>query len=514
MNDDVELLHRYVESGSEVAFAAIVERYKGLVYASALRQTRSPDMAEEITQAVFIILARKASTLRRDAILSGWLFRTTCFAARDALKIERRRQRREQEASLMNPDQANLSTDEHALWQEIAPVLDESLLRLDETDRYALLLRFFEQKKLAEVARVLGLSEDGARKRVERALQKLRTLLGQRGVAVPAAILVAVLSANAAPAAPVTLAVATTAATATTASLVKGTLALMTWSKAKIAVVTVFALLFVNSATVVTILLVRGQRSPRQLAAIAMAPETNSFSEDALVMTDFTEAPPDKDGFISLFNGRDLTGWNYNPNVWSVSNGLIVARAPIDSRQTVHVMPWSGGEVDDFELRLQVRTVANCNSGVPVRARWAQHRWFPGYQAEIHGQNTGLLIIAGAGRERKLSRAGWRTIAREENGQDTLESLKPVSDLAKITAARNAVENAEWCDFRVIAQASRFIIHLNGVTVVDTRDEHPTKSVYVGMLGLEYMHKRGTNDAVEFKDIRFRRGVVVADAPH
>src|SRR5437899_8731518 len=100
MNDDAELLHRYVESGSEVAFAAIVERYKGLVYASALRQVRNPDLADEIAQAVFVVLARKASTLRRGIILSGWLFRTTCFAARDALKAERRRQHREHEVSL------------------------------------------------------------------------------------------------------------------------------------------------------------------------------------------------------------------------------------------------------------------------------------------------------------------------------------------------------------------------------------------------------------------------------
>src|SRR6185503_6987872 len=97
-------------------------------------------------------------------------------------------------------------------WQEVAPVLDESLARLGETDRHSLLLRFFEQKKLADVGRALGLSEDGARKRVERALEKLRALLGQRGVAVPGALLATVLAANAAPAAPVTLSVSTAAA--------------------------------------------------------------------------------------------------------------------------------------------------------------------------------------------------------------------------------------------------------------------------------------------------------------
>jgi hypothetical protein len=229
------------------------------------------------------------------------------------------------------------------------------------------------------------------------------------------------------------------------------------------------------------------------------------FSETELAVTAFTESAADKDGFISLFNGRDLTGWNYNPYVWSVSNGAIVARAPVDSRQTVHYMAWAGGEVDDFELRLKVRTTAENNSGVPMRARWAQQRWFPGYQAEIHGQNSGQFVIAGAGRERKLSRDGWRTVAREENGKDILESIEPLPDADKIAAARDAVQNGEWCDFGIIAQGPRVIIQLNGVMVTDTRDEHPVKFVPIGMIGFEYMHKRGTNDAVEFKDIRFRR---------
>src|SRR6185436_14743184 len=138
-------------------------------------------------------------------------------------------------------------------------------------------------------------------------------------------------------------------------------------------------------------------------------------SESALVITTFTEPGRDADGFISLFNGRDLTGWNYNPQVWSVVKGVITGRAPLDSRTTVHYLAWAGGAVDDFELRLKVRTTADANSGVPLRARWSQQRWLPGYQAEIHGQRSGPLVIAGAGNERQLSRAGWFSIAREEN---------------------------------------------------------------------------------------------------
>jgi RNA polymerase sigma factor (sigma-70 family) len=505
MSDDAELLRAYVESGSEAAFAQLVEHYKGLVYASALRQTGDAGLAEEITQAVFIVLARKAGTLKTGTILSGWLFRATCFAARDALKSERRRRHREHEASFMNVNETQPVSDNDALWNEIAPALDESLARLGDTDRHALLLRFFEQRKLADIGRALGLSEDGARKRVERALEKLRGQLGQRGVIAPAALLAAVLTSNAAPAAPITLAVSTTAATAAAASpLVKGTLALMTWSKAKIAVVTIVSLLLVNSGALVVVFILQHKRvSPPPDTEVAAV--TNAFSEDEVVLGTFAEPPPDNDGFISLFNGRDLSGWNYNPHVWSVTNGAITARAPLDSRTTVHYMAWAGGPVDDFELRLKVRTTGDNNSGVPLRARYGQQRWMPGYQAEIHGQRSGLFVIAGAGRERQLCRTGWRTVAKEDTGKDILESIEPLVDSDKIAAARNAMENGEWCDFSVIAQGQHFVVQLNGVTVVDTRDEHPTKFVPTGMLGLEYSHRRGTNDAVEFKDIRFKR---------
>jgi hypothetical protein len=279
----------------------------------------------------------------------------------------------------------------------------------------------------------------------------------------------------------------------------------MAWSKTKIVVATVVTLLLVNSAALVVVLVVQHRRSQARLNPVAMPVSSSAFSEDEIVLTTFSPPPPDNDGFISLFNGRDLSGWNYNPQVWSVTNGVIMARAPIDSRTTVHYMAWAGGEVQDFELRLKVRTTADANSGVPLRARWGAQRWFPGYQAEIHGQRSGLFVIAGAGRDRQLSRPGWRTVAREENGADILDALEQLPDADKIDAARAAVQSGEWCDVAIVAHGTRFTVQVNGVTMVDTRDDHPTKFVPVGMLGLEYSHRRGTNDAVEFKDIRLKR---------
>jgi RNA polymerase sigma factor (sigma-70 family) len=474
-DDDADLLRAYVERGAESVFAAIVERHKGLVYASALRQTRDAGLAEEITQVVFIILARKAATLKPGVILSGWLFRATRFAASDALRRERSRTIREHEAVLMKSSDIDPHSDEAVAWQEIAPVLDESLSRLAEPDRHALLLRFFEQKKLADVGRALGLSEEAARKRVQRALEKLRGLLGQRGVVVPSALLATVLLVNAAPAAPITLMAGATSTAVAATPLLKGTLALMAWSKTKIALVTIISLLLVNTGALMTFLIVQHGRQQRS------------------------------DGFTALFNGHDLTGWKYNTQVWSVVNGTIVGRISPETGMQNHSLLWAGGDVDDFELRLKFRTTANANSGISFRATGLKYGNLLGYQAEIEGARTGLFVIGGPGRERKLARAGWRTIAREENGQDILEQAEELADKTQVAEARSAVERGEWCDYVVIAQGSRIIIQLNGVTITDTQDEHPSKFVPSGPMGLEYTHNPGREDAVEFKDIRFKR---------
>ena len=140
MNDDLTLLREYARHNSEEAFAALVSRHVNLVYSVALRQVRNADLAEEITQAVFIILARKAVSLGPKTILSSWLCRTARYASANALTIQRRRQHREQEAHMQTILNEPASDE---TWQQIAPLLDGALEQLGQKDHDALVLRFF-----------------------------------------------------------------------------------------------------------------------------------------------------------------------------------------------------------------------------------------------------------------------------------------------------------------------------------------------------------------------------------
>jgi RNA polymerase sigma factor (sigma-70 family) len=237
---DADLIRAYVEQGAENAFAELVHRHLGLVYASALRQVERPDVAADVAQAVFILLARKASGLRREVILSGWLFRTTRFVAARVSRSEQRRLHREQEAVVMNLQSQTPSSDD-LLWREISPHLDDAVAALPESDRQAVLLRFFERKPLRDVGGQLGLSEEAAKKRVSRALEKMRTFLTHRGVTLSSAALGALLLDSRAPAAPAGLAgvigATVAAGTVTTSMTIAGLVAAGTrellWLKAR-----------------------------------------------------------------------------------------------------------------------------------------------------------------------------------------------------------------------------------------------------------------------------------------
>lgn len=254
--DDHELLAEYASTKSETAFGVLVARYVNLVYSAALRFTGNPHHAEEITQAVFIILAHKAGRLRRGTVLSGWLYHTARLTAANFVKGEIRRQFREQEAYM----QSTLTETDADAWKQIAPLLDEAMGRLGETDRNAVVLRYFENKSAQEIATALKLNEAAAHKRVTRGLEKLRKYFVKRGVTLSATVIAGTVAANSVQAAPIGLAMTTAAAAAkgmtiggSTLILVKGALKIMAWAKVKTTVVIGLAILAVGTTSAIVV---------------------------------------------------------------------------------------------------------------------------------------------------------------------------------------------------------------------------------------------------------------------
>src|SRR5437764_7387716 len=198
-----DLLAQFKESRSEEAFRQLVRRYTNLFYSVAKRRIADASLAQEVTQLVFIRLAKAAPKLRGDAELAAWLHRTTVNASIDLWRSESRRRAREEQAVAM---QANPAEDQ--IWTELAPHLDEALDELTDADRQAILLRFFDEKSMRELGALFGVSEDAAKMRVSRAIDRLRQELSTRGIACGAVALATVMTDRAVEAAPAAFAAA------------------------------------------------------------------------------------------------------------------------------------------------------------------------------------------------------------------------------------------------------------------------------------------------------------------
>ena len=273
--DDMVLVREYLTRRSDDAFTALVERHGSLVYSAALRQSSDPNLAEEITQAVFILLARKCHSFGPNVVLSGWLYRTTRFAVLDALKSQRRRRERELEAAQMNAD-----GDDDSRWEQIAPLLDEAMTELGEKDRDAVLLRFFQRKPLAEVGVALGMNEDAARKRVTRAVDKLKSFFARRGVTISAATIGAVLTERSIQATPQTLlasisrAARGSVAKPATLALANATAGLILWAQLKM----VLCWCGVAAVLLATVIVTASSTSHKAVAFNPPKPATNRLA--------------------------------------------------------------------------------------------------------------------------------------------------------------------------------------------------------------------------------------------
>ncbi len=239
-SDDMALVQAYAAERSEAAFATLVSRHVRLVYSAAVRQLRDEHLAQDVTQAVFVLFARKADSLSPEIVLSGWLYRTTLFACADVRRREARRQQREQEA-FMEASIESQTSDTQTVWNQLAPVLEDAMIRLRDRDRDAVILRFFENKSMKEIADILGLEERAAQKRVQRALEKLRSSFARRGIAFSSALISAAIAANSVSATPASVNAQATAAgaghqaTESTNAIISGVLKAMAWAKFKLA---------------------------------------------------------------------------------------------------------------------------------------------------------------------------------------------------------------------------------------------------------------------------------------
>ncbi len=326
---DMDLLRRFAAENSQRAFATLVERHVNLVYSAALRRTGNPHAAEEITQAVFIILAEKAGRISRQTILPGWLYQTTRLTAASFLRREFRRTRREQEAYMQSQsDEAHPGTTDET-WRRLAPLLEDAMGHLGETDRAAVILRFFNGQSFAEIGTAFGLTENAAKKRVNRALEKLHRYFQRRGLSFTTANIAGSMATHSIHAASAGLAKTISAvvvlkgatATTSTLTLVKGALKIMAWSKTQTAIVTVAIIFCAVGSTTVIIGKIRPHHYnakdfwetqwPTGLPAGQVIPGLNA---PATAATDISHpvSPPQLCSISGLLNGcMQATGFHY-----------------------------------------------------------------------------------------------------------------------------------------------------------------------------------------------------------
>jgi RNA polymerase sigma factor (sigma-70 family) len=402
---DSELLQDYVRSDSQAAFAQLVRRHTGWVYCAAVRLVRETNLAEDVVQAVFIVLARKAAVLPSSVSLNQWLFRVTRYSAIHALRDEARRRRRElrgaEWAARCRSREAE-STDD---WNQIVDRLDAATARLPGADRQVVLLRFYERKNMAEVGLALGVSEDAAKKRVARAVERLRGFLSAKGAVLPAATLGAVLLAHMTIAAPPALAesvvVAAVNSTRTAvgsgqaAIIAKGAIHTMMITQirhvAAIAFMVIFPVGIVGAIMAIAV---------SQSAQIPSASQSATSSPRVLVAAD---AQIDEAPYVQairlvkeLGHGSDARRIDANAPLNAATAAFIDRQAAIfdlvHAGAVAHSTDWGAGSGNSINMQQAldqlngVRSLATLDV-MRARQRWSEHD-------SLHGQGDLLDALA------------------------------------------------------------------------------------------------------------------------
>jgi RNA polymerase sigma factor (sigma-70 family) len=425
---DQELLREYATTGAESAFTRLVERHVDLVYSAAFRQTGNHAMAQDVAQAVFTILARKAASVRRETVLVGWLFRAVRYAALDARKIAARRQMREQEAAQM---QLTDSIDDTGSdWEQFAPLLDEALSALGTKDRHAILLRFFENKSFGEIGKSLGGNENSARVRVVRAVDKLRGFFRRRGVAVTAATLSSALLSNAVQAAPPALA-ALIANRATGASLAEALLRRLLWRRVvQVGVIIVLLLLLGGGATLVV-----RQRQAVQAAAIADAARS---VRNLMIAMETAYTSNDTNGFLGIIYFRNAQEEPLGPVLADYVRAQSLFRQEMQRafnvRQRTFYVTFGGlcsQQPAEWTTYIRSDSVAT-NMMVPrypARFVKADGAWkwdlFDGLSPEMRTQRAALLRHKTAVLDKLTAQIRQGTMTNVEEILETVRSAKP-----------------------------------------------------------------------------------------